>query len=303
MSTVKQWRTRTRIVAVVVVVATTLLTSCDSPATRGQVVEDPTLDLITPQEMGRLLNEAASAPGPLRPATPSDMSRLGSSARDLSKAFRTQAARMAAAARVPGKYELVPPILSKAARRELAASIARLECKSSPATEFAVDTLSIYQVRSVALDRLFPAHEFVVVFYAIGHNDQPGVLASGLSSFGNYYTAALPKQAGKVYEFPDTGNYQQFGDFLRDMDVTIKDESEAALVWDAFCAVHKKRWPPAKHVLAAPGAWKLHFEVHTSKDGRVIEYWYEVQTDAEGRVQRGGLKSRERPYRVGAPLT
>ncbi|HEX6885141.1 MAG TPA: hypothetical protein VF530_17335 [Planctomycetota bacterium] len=87
-----------------------------------------------------------------------------------------------------------------------------------------------------------------------------------------------------VATLPDTGNYTEFPELLCISGVHIRDQGDAATVWQAFNELHMKQWPGTPARIAAD-AWRLHEATF-----RGIRYFYEVRVSDAGLVLSGRLR-------------
>ena len=259
------------------------------------------LRLITQAEMESL----ASKRDPLGPAaTWIRMGRDPASAREEAVRLQVQYAARAMASRKNSEWTLVPPELSARDKERLAEIVSAVESRSNVDVEVAVDPLAIYQIRSQVLTDLFPETTFVVVPWHT--RKRPTSHASVVVPMFTASTFAIESDDGPAAEFPHSGHYEQFGDYLKDHHVVIRHHEEAAKIWKAFCAIHNKQWSNLR-CLHLGNSWRLTWDAKIQGwDSEVpsgfvrIERYYELVVDREGRVQEGRLHAKEiRPARTG----
>lgn len=215
-------------------------------------------------------------------------------AREKAVWFRGPAAQEALATRGDPKYALVPPELTAELTWRLKDCIRRTEAEATPGYEVAVDSLSIYEIRSAALTRLFPKFVFLK---ALVHQAQPGNPRASPPAGGVNVTFAISTENQETWEFPEFGTHARFGPFLRYSRVRLRHASEAVLVWDAFCALHNKRWFNATHREVDARTWWLNCRM---REG--TEHFFEVLTDADGCVLAGQFRSEKREVRSSPPI-
>lgn len=132
---------------------------------------------------------------------------------------------------------------------------------------------------------LFPDYRFFTITWNQRPVDETKALTRAYA-WGLAVTLAVARDTHSVTEFSHYGNYVEFGDFLRRERIRIADESDARLVWDAFCDIHHKRWNQQGNDRIHSALW--HLGVVTIERSR---YYYEVVIDADGLVQSGELRS------------
>jgi hypothetical protein len=97
---------------------------------------------------------------------------------------------------------------------------------------------------------------------------------------------AISPDRRTMQEFHTTGNYEEFGVLLAHQGIKIETPDDATAVWNAFCDVHWKHWHKQKHEKINDRLWHL-----GSITIDEFHYYYQVDLDADHKVQRGKLKA------------
>jgi hypothetical protein len=266
-------------------------------ASFGEGADQPaekSLRYITETEMTTLVERMDKG----FPGTPLTQQPSWSSACEKARSFRGHWAYVAFKTQKHAQYRLIPPNLQTPEDKSLAKWIAALESRSDSNAEYAVDTLSIYQIQSQALKELFPEWTFVFVPYVIlplyppspydsGGLEPPfwGVLALGGSTVHAF-------SGGNIYN-PSFG-YKATTDFLsfvQSEGTRVRSDEDAARFWDAYCSFHRLPWSSGRHTRVDGTSWRLN-----DKPAQQGEQVLEVDTDSDGRVLRMKLDASDQKH-------
>ncbi len=149
----------------------------------------------------------------------------------------------------------------------------------------------IHVIKSDVLDSVFKDYVFVYVPYEQKvPKDKRHLYHIAVML---YNTIAIDDTGSKRYIFPGHGNYEQFGDFLRDECIRVKSMEDAKKIWKAFSHIHKKGWQ-GDFIQADENRWKLARHVN---DFRAIsdyeeireEYYYLLELAEDKTVRKGRL--------------
>ncbi len=143
---------------------------------------------------------------------------------------------------------------------------------------FAVDSKSIYEIRSRGLSHFFPEWAFVVipVLRAQASEDQPREIMYGI--LPEFCVCALREADGKVLSMYESEWFDGFGEFARECGVIVKGKRDAGLLWNAYTAICRR--PPAFIQVRELkfGVWNISSE---SWKGTTLD----ILTDSEGRLR------------------
>jgi len=143
------------------------------------------------------------------------------------------------------------------------------------------------QLKGDAARRLFPGYRFYLICWNEDTVDKqkPGVgLAVGL-----YYALALGP-AGDTWRFQGGGNFEEFGKFLAARKVDLKTMSDAKLIWEAFCEIHRQGWTSHPSTQFSETEWRLGNEQAHEYD-RFYHCFYRVRTTTNGVCQSARFES------------
>jgi hypothetical protein len=113
------------------------------------------------------------------------------------------------------------------------------------------------RVDSVAARQLFPGLRFASIEWdeAADPRAKDHVLGRALSL--QTTLAVDPKAGSVVATLPGHGNYEAFGTLLIERKITLRDDADAKVVWEAFCDLHHKHWKDQPHERTADTEWRL----------------------------------------------
>lgn len=164
------------------------------------------------------------------------------------------------------------------------------------------------RIEGKAIRSLFPNWVFYALSYSNykkpGFDDQPASLASGLG-----HTLAIAPDSRRLMRFSHYGSYVAYGHLLRETKAAIRNAEDAKLVWNAFCAIHRKAWEDHEVERVAENMWKLgiysydetisvvdgvstivkrtHFmQVATDPTSKQITSWKSIVETSDKRVER-----------------
>ncbi len=254
--------------------------------------EDKSLRYITEKEMTALVKPTDKP----SPGEPEPWQRSYSSGREKARSFRAQWASRAIRTR-NSRYRLVPPNLQTAEDKSLTKWIAALESRSDCNAEYAVDTLSIYQIQSQALQELFPEWTFVFVPYVILPLYPPSPYDSG--GLEPPFWGVLALDGSTVHAFsggninnPSFG-YKATTDFLSFVqleEIRIRSDEDAARFWDAYYSFKRLPLSSGKHIRVDSTSWRLN-----DNPAQPGEQVLEVGTDSDGKILRMKLIEPDMP--------
>lgn len=240
------------------------------------------LEYITQEEMNALVEKIEKG----FPGKPLTREPTYSSAQEKAQSYRGHWA-FVASKRVDPRYRLVPPKLPEAEDRGLAKWVAAVESNADSPLPCAVDTKSIYQIQSEALDQLFPEWTFLDVPSVVHTVHPPPPRDSGGFSYPFWGILAVRKAtvhafSGNCISNPPFGykTTTDFPSFARAEGVRIRNVEDASRLWDAYCSFCRYPWRSGKHVQVKRRLWRLNDNPKEAGE-RVLE----VRTGADGRVE------------------
>lgn len=141
-------------------------------------------------------------------------------------------------------------------------------------------------IESGALKALFPDYRFVTTEW--NELPLPGNRVLGVAC--NLRVTLAVDAAGKqVKELSHCGNFEPFGEMLRDAKASLRSPEDAKRIWTAFCELHRMMdWQERPALKIDEKTWHL--------GNAVVEgslRFYEVTLDEQGRVTAAQLKSKE----------
>jgi hypothetical protein len=112
------------------------------------------------------------------------------------------------------------------------------------------------RIKGNAIQFLFPRWAFYAFEYfnyqRKGFEDKHANLAGGLG-----HTVAVASESKEIMRLCHYGNYEDYGNLLKEAKITINNIDDARLVWDAFCEIHRKKWKSQKTEKVSETEWKL----------------------------------------------
>jgi len=145
------------------------------------------------------------------------------------------------------------------------------------------DFSSSYELPSQSLKTLFPDKRFFAMSWCERPAEGKEKEAIGLA-FCLGTTLVCDAEEKVIKEVFHTGNYEAFGELLSAEKVTIRNNRDAKIVWEAFCDLHQKHWKDQGIERKKDGVW--HLGVTTTDD---FHYYYQVKLDKQGAVMAGKL--------------
>ena len=140
--------------------------------------------------------------------------------------------------------------------------------------------------QSEALKAMFPDYRFIAIQWS--EKPAPGKEGQALGlGFGLEVTLVCNTAGKQVKEVLHHGNYEAFGEMLRDKKVSLRGPEDAKRIWKAFCDLHQKHWEDQASLKIDEKTWHL-----GTKTIERFHYFYEVKLDAEGLVTGAELKAK-----------
>jgi hypothetical protein len=158
--------------------------------------------------------------------------------------------------------------------------------KHYAANDYAVVTFTPWiRVDAPAAAKLFPNLRFASIAWSESVNPKVKPLPAHDLGFGIELTVAVDTRSLRIVnEQSDSGDDPQFSQLLAGAKVQIVTESDAKMVWDAFCSLTHHHWENYPAVKVSDVVWHLGI----SGDGK-FDYYYEILLDRNHFVQSGKL--------------
>jgi hypothetical protein len=127
-----------------------------------------------------------------------------------------------------------------------------------------------------SLKTLFPQYRFFAVSWS--ERPTPGKLESLGIDLG--VTLVIDGQGKRVKELQHNGDYEAFGELLKTAKIAIRNDTDAKLVWVAFCDAHQRHWQTQPSAKITDRTWHLG---QSEVEGR--RYYYDVKLDDDLMVE------------------
>jgi hypothetical protein len=149
----------------------------------------------------------------------------------------------------------------------------------------------IRRIESDILESLFKDYVFISLPYELKYTHDAEHYSRTIGI--HHYTIAVNETCNKQYVFWEYGNYEEFGDFLRDEGITVNSIEDAKIIWEAFRDIHNKG-SEGDFVKMDNNKWKLarHLnDFRSISDSEEIreEYYYLLELAEDKTVIKGML--------------